>query len=120
MRFKYLNGVLLTMFLLTLFGTGRTGVSAQSSVEPPPFTTGQEVQPSDRGQGMEPSSPAIERNRFEVWFKRAGSGLFISLTPFATAVALSILLLVVFVPILIGAKTHKRARGHFKTIPHGR
>ena len=118
MRFRYLNSVLLSMYLLTLlWAMGSTGVVAQSDISPAPAQ--QQVQ----GQGERqppplPPSP-VEESRFKIWFHRTGSGLFISLTPFATAVTVAVLLLIILVPILVGA-SQKRSRGYFKTIPHGR
>jgi hypothetical protein len=119
MRFKYLNTVLLTMFLLTLVWTGKNGVSAQSNIDsPPPIEqqrqTGVENQPTEQA-----SSTVVQQSRFKAWFNRSGSGLFISLTPFATAVTLAVLLLVILIPILMSAKNQKRA-GYFKTIPYAR
>ncbi len=121
MRFKYLNSALLSMYLLSLFWTaGTTRVAAQSEFTSTPFAQ-QEIQNQPEGQSMpETSLPATQKNQFKAWFNRTGSGLIISLTPFATAVTLAVLLLIIFVPILIGAISQKRSRGYFKTIPHVR
>lgn len=119
MRFKYLNGVLLSMYLLSLLWIlGSTGVVAQSDLAPSPSQ--QQVQTGGERE-MAPPSPGapVEQSQFKAWFHRTGSGLFISLTPFATAVVLALLLLIILVPIVIGA-SQKRSRGYFKTIPHGR
>lgn len=119
MRFKYLNGVLLSMYLLSLLWiVGSTGVVAQSDLNPIPNRPQIQQQAQREPAPQSPSSP-VEQSQFKVWFHRTGSGLFISLTPFATAVALALLLLIILVPIVIGAN-QKRSRGYFKTVPHGR
>ena len=119
MRFKYLNGVLLSMYLLSLLWIlGSTGVVAQSDLAPCPPQ--QQLQTGGERELPPPSSRApVEQSQFKAWFHRTGSGLFISLTPFATAVVLALLLLIILIPIVIGA-SQRRSRGYFKTIPHGR
>lgn len=120
MKFRYLNGFLLTMYFLSIFWTaGAPRVVAQSDLElsPAPRQV-QTTEPSEPAR--EVFSPSSEQSQFKGWFNRSGSGLFISLTPFATAVSLAILVLAILLPILIGAASRRRSRGYFKTYPHAR
>lgn len=70
---------------------------------------------------MEGSAPAEppQRSRVDGWLNRSGSGLFISLTPFATGVTLLVLLLIILLPFLIRAAYKGGTRGYFKTVHTG-
>ena len=120
MQFKYLNSVLLSMFLLTLLSAEIGGVSAQNNVDSPPSAE-QGVQPPTENQPIQgASSTVVQESQFKGWFNRTGAGLFISLTPFATAVTVGVILLILLISIWAGARNQKRARGYFETIPHSR
>lgn len=69
-------------------------------------------------EGGVPAEPP-QRSRVAGWFNRSGSGLFISLTPFATAVTLLVLLLIILLPFLIRAAYKRGPRGYFKTVHTG-
>ncbi len=107
--------------LLFFMLAGTTSASAQMTSPPT-----QETQPSvgngNVGQGAEQSAPSESppRSRIEGWFNRSGSGLFIALTPFATGVALFILLLVILLPFLFRAGSRRAKRGYFKTVSYSR
>lgn len=110
--------VCLMILIGLLFLNMESRAFAQDGVEETPGQAMQQ-QPSEQTK-QEGPSPAAPKSEFSGWFNRTGSGLFISLTPFATAVAILILLLILVVPIAVGTKRQKRSRGYFKTIPHAR
>lgn len=113
-----INALISLLFLLLLW---TAAASAQSPGSPPAQTPPSSVENSSPGGGIEGGAPAEppQRSRIDGWFNRSGSGLFISLTPFATAVTLLVLLLIVLLPFLIRTAYRKGTRGYFKTVHTG-
>lgn len=105
------------LFLLLLWTTVASAQSAGPPAQTPPST----LENSTPGEGMEGGVPAEppQRSRADGWFNRSGSGLFISLTPFATAVTLLVLLLIILLPFFIRAAYKRGTRGYFKTVHTG-
>ena len=107
------------LFLLLFWTTAALAQSAgpSSPTQTPPST----LENSTPGEGMAGGAPAEppQRSRADGWFNRSGSGLFISLTPFATAVTLLVLLLIILLPFLIRAAYKRGTRGYFKTVHTG-
>jgi len=104
-----------SLLFLLLFGTAVA--SAQSTnpeaTQPPPSS----VENSRVGEhgGSAPVEP-LQRSRATGWFNRSGSGLFIALTPFATAMTLSVLLLLILLPFLFRIAYRRGKKGYFKTV----
>lgn len=107
------------LFFLLLVGT----TSAWAQIAAPPT---QGSAPSvedgtvDPGPAQSVPSESPPKSRIDGWFNRSGSGLFIALTPFATAVALLILLLIILTPFLLRAGSRRSKRGYFKTVSYAR
>jgi hypothetical protein len=94
---------------------GAVIVSAQMTETP--ATPHPQIQ--DGGAQTQTTSPA-DRSHLTGWFNRSGSGLFIALTPFATAVTSLVLLLLILLLILMKASSAKKNRGYFKTVAYAR
>ncbi|MDC4203400.1 MAG: hypothetical protein MPW14_04150 [Candidatus Manganitrophus sp.] len=111
----------LVSFLLFLLLFWTTAALAQSANPPPTQTPPTTLENSTPGEGMEGGASAEppQRSRADGWFNRSGSGLFISLTPFATAVTLLVLLLIILLPFFIRAAYKRGTRGYFKTVQTG-
>lgn len=116
----YESSITLISFLFLLL-IGTATASAQSASPP-----AQDTQPSvesSRTEGVQESTPPIQspaRSRATGWFNRSGSGVFIALTPFATAVTLIVLLLLIVLPLLLRAAFKRKTRGYFKTVSYAR
>ena len=67
-----------------------------------------------------PSKTAEEHSRLTGWFNRSGAGLFIALTPFATTVAIAVILLLTLIAILMRVSYKRKRQGYFRTIPYAR
>lgn len=107
------------LLLLLLFST--TAALAQSAGPPPIQTPPSSLENDTRGEGIEEGAPAAppRNSRVAGWFNRSGSGFFISLTPFATAVTLLALLLIILLPFLVRAAYKRGTKGYFKIVHTG-
>lgn len=111
-----MKALISSLLFLLLFWT--TAASAQSANPPPTQNPPSSLENNSPGEGGAPAEPP-QRSRADGWFNRSGSGLFISLTPFATAVTLLVLLLIILLPFLIRAAYKRGTRGYFKTVHTG-
>lgn len=111
-----MKALISSLLFLLLFWT--TAASAQSANPPSTQTPPSSLENNSPGEGGAPTEPP-QRSRADGWFNRSGSGLFISLTPFATAVTLLVLLLIILLPFLIRAAYKRGTRGYFKTVHTG-
>lgn len=97
------------LFLMLFWTTSALAQSPPSAQEPPSSV---ESSPGGGTQGSVPAD-SPQRSRIDGWFNRSGSGLFVSLTPFATTVTLFVLLLLILLPFLLRAVYRRGKRGYF-------
>lgn len=105
--------------LLLLVWLGSTAVWGQVAAPTPP-DSGAAVE-RDTGNAPAPAGAPTpgQKSQFHGWFNRSGSGLIIFLTPFATAVTLLLLFLILLSPLLLRAGRREK-KGYFRAVPYAR